>query len=208
MSSPLTDTLQDFQLARQFVELAATTILEAAHDIPSQCKDGGVAAVGSEHGGAGIQNAGPGNHCEHAGAATGARIAESHIRTGLLVAGTESTDAVAVACQRIGEAVDLRAGKSEHRIDTMHFEAFYQGVSASELLNSSVIGFHIITCYKLLEAKLCRLHRLKLSVARVHNRKPQRNQPNRNAHSRNKRHDCQQTENERDTQIIGQRVER
>ena len=68
-----------------------------------------------------IEHAGARNHAEHPGAARGPRITKGHIAAGLLVACPDHLQLRLV--EGIEQAVGLRAGQAEHRVDAMRDEA-------------------------------------------------------------------------------------
>src|SRR5690242_3794727 len=107
--------------------MAAPLAQELRRHLAGQAQHRLVAAEGSEQRGAGIEHAGTGHHAEHAGPSAGAGIAERHVAAGLLVPRTD--DFQLRLMEGVEQAVDLRAGQTEHGIDAVRHKAVDDGFS-------------------------------------------------------------------------------
>ncbi|MNS75688.1 hypothetical protein D3C72_1092150 [compost metagenome] len=143
VSSVLAHTLQNFQLARELMQLATTTIFEGAHHVASQSEHWRIASMCRKHRGTGVQNAWARHHSEHAWAASGASITKCHVSAGLLVAGTEDTQRVGVTSERIGQTVDLSTRECKYSINTVSLKALDDSIAASHGYSCRVLSFHL-----------------------------------------------------------------
>jgi hypothetical protein len=106
--------------------------------LPGKAENRLVAPVGRQQRGGGVEHPGPGHDREHAGAAAGAGIAESHVAACLLVSGAHDAD-VLLALEGVEEAVDLSAGKAEHHLDVVLSQFPDDGVAAGQPRHSCLV---------------------------------------------------------------------
>ncbi len=100
---------------------------------PVRHSTGWLAAPGREQPRAGIEHARTRHHGAHRGATGGARVPESHVAAGLLVARADGAHAGLGAMQRIEQTVGLGAGQTEDGVHAVRDQRINQCLTAAAL---------------------------------------------------------------------------
>ncbi|MNG35095.1 hypothetical protein D3C84_1217570 [compost metagenome] len=75
--------------------------------------------MGGQHRSARVEDSWPRNHSENAWFPCGSSVSERHVGTGLLVPGTEDSQAIGITGKCVSQTVDLSTGECKDRIYTM-----------------------------------------------------------------------------------------
>ena len=137
---PLGEPAQQGELIGELVQQPVPLADGMGGDLSGDREHRGAGGVGGGERCGGVQDPRPRHHRAGADPRACLGIAEGHVRGGLLVAGVDHPDAVALVVQRVEQGVELDAGKPEHGVHPVRDEGAHDGARGRHPLHLVLRG--------------------------------------------------------------------